>query len=110
MTELKPGTPLPWRLSAGNEIEIMGVALAQCGGLTGNRLATAEANAAYIVHACNEYPALLALVGELVGALEVLTDGDVDVSNTAVIIGDRASAKLREARAALTRAKETIDG
>lgn len=58
-----PGTPLPWNLNPGDETKIMAVHLtiarADCGGLSGIRVNTAEANAAYIVHACNLYPELL---------------------------------------------------
>lgn len=63
MAEYTPGTPLPWNLNPGDETKIMAVHLtiarADCGGLSGIRVNTAEANAAYIVHACNLYPELL---------------------------------------------------
>lgn len=71
MADIQPGTALPWNLNPGNETEIMAVkfniARAHCGGMTGVRIQAAEANAAYIVHACNSYPALTARVAELEG-------------------------------------------
>lgn len=48
-------TPGPWRLNAGNEIEVMSdnrpIARSLCGGTTGVRLPEAEANALLIAAA-----------------------------------------------------------
>ena len=73
MSAPQPGTPLPWNLNPGDEIKIMAVHLqiarTDCGGLSGIRFSDAEANAAYIVHAANNFPKAQALADALRDAL-----------------------------------------
>ena len=66
---LAAATPGEWRTSAGNETEIFGgkkdVARAYCGGMSGVKLAEAEASAALIVALHKSAPAMIAEIREL---------------------------------------------
>jgi hypothetical protein len=65
---------------------------------------TSKTNAALIVALVNNLPAIISAleaVPVMKEALQAFTDGDIDVSNTAVIIGNGAGEKLRLARQAL---------
>ena len=84
-------TPTPWRLNAGNEIQIMGatqrtVARAECGGMSGIKLAEAEANARRIVASVNATAGIsvealeAGVIGELVEALEGLCSWDDELT------------------------------
>lgn len=86
--ELKPGTPLPWRLEQGTDLiwgacnpddqTTRGMGYPIVEGHPGSswqidrkpQYDEREQNAAYIVTACNAYPTLLARIAELEGALE----------------------------------------
>jgi hypothetical protein len=65
--ELKPGTPLPWKVAhRGMDVDGPGgeaVAICHAGYGIANK------DAAYIVHACNSYPALTAERDRLVEAI-----------------------------------------
>lgn len=94
-------TPGPWRLNAGNEIEIMdtsrAVARAVCGGLSGIRLREAEANARIIAAAPDLLEALQWALDELNGR----TRYDEDVAEQQVEncyrLAEAAIAKARGA-------------
>ncbi len=62
------------------------------------------ANAKLIVHAVNNIERLEAINAELLEALTALLDGDVDVSHTALIFGDRLFDLLATAQSAAERA------
>ena len=65
MTTTKPATPLPWKYGELSESVIslrgqLACSVDDCG-------ADAAQNAAYIVHACNAYPELVAALREIQG-------------------------------------------
>ena len=64
MSAPQPGTPLPWQIATGSAEYICGEGLwiASTMGVKGP---DGEANAAYIVHACNNYPKAQALADAL---------------------------------------------
>lgn len=78
-------TPGPWRLAAGDETQIyaygLGIARALCGGLTGIKLAQAEANARLIAAA----PDLLDALEWLAGSAEIESPEALSVINTAIL-------------------------
>jgi hypothetical protein len=107
----QPGTPLPWYANGfniksglatgrGNRIIIV---TAKDLGLFGTA-AERDANAAYIVTACNAYPGLVAALEAVTDSLEaeLLAKGTYDVPRKM----DRDMADVRQARAAL--AKEIL--
>lgn len=55
----KPATPLPWKLSGSHRIDIPGALKGAAIAFTDRRKIGATENAAYIVAACNAYPALV---------------------------------------------------
>ena len=61
-----PETPLPWQLDENRFIVRQHFTVADCGPEERHHI-----NAAYIVHACNAYPRLLAERAELVAALRL---------------------------------------
>ena len=76
---ITPGTPLPWNLRDGYYLSIQGspVSGERYGELVTTMTGTfakqqgyGRVNAAYIVHACNEYPALKAKADALAEALQ----------------------------------------
>ena len=95
-------TPGAWRLTAGNATEVMAgltpVARARCGGMTGIRLAEAEANARLIAAAPDLLAALIRASGILADFSHACsvseTEGDEDPDVQALEI----------VRAAITRA------
>lgn len=94
----------PWRLNAGNSIEIMGgcipnkaIARALCGGMTGIKLDEAEANARLIAAA----PELLKALEELWQTVKVaIYTGDWKVDGACDPESD-----LNRARAAIAKAR-----
>jgi len=80
VTEIKPGTPLPWvahpemawvtSAHAPNDAPVCALCVESYGV---NREPEAEANARYIVTACNAYPSLLAALKEAREALAGIT-------------------------------------
>lgn len=92
-------TPGPWRLNAGNEIEIMGsnraIGRALCGGMSGIRLAEAEANARIMASALDMLASLLFIRAHLAphaGHVTVL--GDLyKVADAAIVIATPTDTK-----------------
>jgi hypothetical protein len=100
---IKPGTPLPWVLIGHSEgaqfpSHIQGhygpsesgvEQIQTIAFLSGFQRAAgiAEANAAYIVHACNEYPALKAKADALAEAVE-LAETHITTMLTAIASGN----------------------
>src|SRR5690606_35641585 len=90
MTEIKPGTPLPWGISHGFALTDLDRAAHYVAGpdpkSVGIKIATpwiegawdhddeAKANAAYIVTACNAYPSLLNGLREARDALKLASN------------------------------------
>lgn len=56
---------------------------------------------ALLVEAADALEAQEARIAQLEGALEIVCGGDVDASNTAIIVGNGADTVMRQLRAAL---------
>ena len=80
---MKPATPLPWTISKYGQISENGAdePLSVAGGVSvpsgthNPQVVVAKQNAAFIVHACNAYP-------ELVAALRAMKAAHADVADT----------------------------
>ena len=82
MTNHKPATPLPWKVAAVGDLRIIH------GGNPHARIATwrgkvVNADPAYIAHAANAYPRLVAALRDLVKAEEEYGDQDNAAVNEA---------------------------
>lgn len=85
MTEIKPGTPLPWMVypdmawvasvNAPDDAPVCKLCVESYGV---NREPEAESNARYIVHTANAYPSLLNGLREAREALEAIVDALMD--------------------------------
>lgn len=103
---IEPGTPLPWRYIAG---DVQSGDLPRRGKIASLSIshkssAERDANASYIIHACNTYLATQATIDELVRALEttlalaLLKWGNLDPDANKVF--DAAKSTLAKARGA----------
>ena len=61
----KPATPLPWKLGTRYPCRILGVASACEDQDEGTETEGQKQDAAYIVHACNAYPQLVAALSKM---------------------------------------------
>lgn len=96
-------TPGPWRVSVGDETQVFAAAnqnitSANCGGLSGIRVAEAEANARLIAAAPELLAALLVLIPRNVAL------GNPNWADGTIIPVDMALGELRQARAAIEKA------
>ena len=115
MTELKPDADRTFLKACRDSFDMGPERFKPTYAHYGDLLVTAE-----VFAASTPDPALLALVGELVGVGQKLADAEAEYRRCHDVFGDghiqagRAWDAMRragdEARATLTRAKETIDG
>lgn len=91
-----------WVVVGNQERDDLAIAVIQTGAMNSWDDEALDANAAYIVTACNAYPHLTAINAELVEALEQIADIEPDADNMQ---------RFHDiANAALARAKENSNG
>ena len=88
MSTKQPATPLPWQVDAGGdgEIEIWAPPYRRTLALVGDGLrATSDdtTNAAYIAHACNAYPQLVAALRGMAHLAELVPGDETPVHRDA---------------------------